>query len=68
MLAVKAVASLGAFVGCLQPVSVDSVAFGQGDISFFIQGSFRLDDWVTFSGGEGPDGLEAFALEAVGWE
>ena len=43
-------------------------AFGHalvGDIRFF-KGSFRLDDWVTFSVGEGPHGLEAFDLEAVG--
>ena len=46
-------------------------AFGHalvGDIRFFINGSFRLDDWVTFSVGEGLHGLEAFDLEAVGRE
>ena len=36
-------------------------AFGHalvGDISFLIKGSLRLHDWVTFSVGAGPDGLE----------
>ena len=44
-------------------------AFGHalvGDIPFLIMGSLRLHDWVTFSVGEGPDGLEAFDLEAAG--
>ena len=45
-------------------------AFGHalvGDVPFLIKRSLRLYDWVTFSVGEGPDGLEAFDLEAVGW-
>ena len=42
-------------------------AFGHalvGDIRFF-KGSFRLDDWVTFSVGKGPHGLEAFDLSSI---
>ena len=67
-------ASLGAFGCCLQPeygfIESDSAkaAFGHalvGDIRFFFKGSVRLDDWVTFSVGEGPHGLEAFDLEVV---
>ena len=39
-----------------------------GDVPFLIKGSLRLHDLVTFSVGEGPDGPEAFDLEAVGRE
>ena len=50
-------------------VDVALISFGHalvGDVPFFIKGSLRLHDWVTFLVGEGPDGLEAFDLEAVG--
>ena len=36
------------------------------DVPFFLEGSCRLGDHVTFAVGRGADGLEAFDLEVVG--
>ena len=39
-----------------------------GDVPFFLEGSCRLGDHVTFAVGRGADGLEASDLEVVGRE
>ena len=40
-----------------------------GDVPFFLEGSCRLSDHVTFAVRRGADGLEAFDLEVVGrWQ
>ena len=38
-----------------------------GDVPFFLAGSCRLGDHVTFVVGRGADGLEVFDLKVVGW-
>ena len=37
-----------------------------GDVPFFLEGSCRLGDHVTFAVGRGADGLEAYDLKVVG--
>ena len=39
-----------------------------GDVPFFLAGSCRLGDHVTFAVGRGADGLEAYDLKVVGRE
>ena len=39
-----------------------------GDVAFFLAGSCRLGDHVTFAVGRGADGLEAYDLKEVGRE
>ena len=39
-----------------------------GDVPFFLAGSCRLSDHVTFAVGRGADGLEAYDLKVVGRE
>ena len=38
----------------------------RGDVPFFLEGSCRLGDHVTFAVGRGADGLEAYDLKVVG--
>ena len=44
-------------------IESDSV---EGDVPFFLAGSCRLGDLVTFAVGRGADGLEAYDLKVVG--
>ena len=37
-----------------------------GDVPFFLEGSCRLGDHVTFAVGRGATGLEAYDLKVVG--
>ena len=38
----------------------------EGDVPFFLAGSCRLGDHVSFAVGRGADGLEAYDLRVVG--
>ena len=52
--------------GFIESDSAKATHAFEGDAPFFLEGSCRLGDHMTFEVGGGADGLEAFDLEVVG--
>ena len=52
--------------GYIESDSAKAAYAFEGDVPFFLAGSYRLGDHVTFAVGRGADGLEAYDLKVVG--
>ena len=52
--------------GYIESDSAKAAYAFEGDVPFFLEGSCRLGDHVTFAVGRGADGLEAYDLKVVG--
>ena len=52
--------------GFIESDSAQAAYAFKGDVPFFLAGSCRLGDHVTFAVCRGADGLEAYDLKVVG--